>query len=98
MKHSGKSLAGILAVCVLLFALIFTGVQAIEMGHDCSGEGCPVCQILTTARTFSKTLCAALSLGALSVFLLSFLKEAVSGRTEYCRKTSPVTLKVKLSN
>ena len=98
MKRVTEILSGMLAVLVLLFALFFTVMSAAEYGHDCTGEDCPVCQILATARTLSKTLFAALSVAAAAVILPALLKAIQAGRTDFLEKTSLVSLKVKLSN
>ena len=90
--------AGVLAALFLLFALVFVGLEAAEADHDCIGERCPVCQLLLTARAASKAL-AVLSIAAAAVLVFAILSQGLRfGKTEYEKRISPVSLKVKLSD
>ena len=87
-----------MALMALLFALFFVGIEASEADHDCSGEHCPVCQILDAARTLSKNLLSAGSLAALFFAAAVLLEKTARGFGSLFTKNSLVSLKVKLSN
>ncbi len=85
----------ILFVFVMLFSYVFVITEA---EHDCSGEDCPICEIITIVSDTIKGLsligsavviCAAFVFGI--VKLLSFENKTQS-------VSSLITLKVKLSN
>lgn len=90
--------AGVLAALFLLFALVFVGLEAAEADHDCTGESCPVCQLLLTARAASRVLTVLSVISAATLVFAILLQGFRFGKTEYEKRVSPVSLKVKLSD
>lgn len=42
--------AGLLCAGLILAVFVFSAFAALEAGHDCTGEDCPVCRLLTVCR------------------------------------------------
>lgn len=85
----------VLFVFVMLFSHIFAIVEA---DHECSGEDCPICEIIATVSDTIKglslvgatvTICAAIIFEIVKTLLVGNKAKTVS---------SLITLKVKLSN
>ncbi|MBQ6431170.1 MAG: hypothetical protein IJJ99_04775 [Oscillospiraceae bacterium] len=97
MTNHRRFVAGILAVLVL-FAVATLFVLALEADHDCIGEDCPVCAVISSCQKALKTLCgvmiAVASLFACRCFVAAFFSRL---RAVCCDKT-PIVLKVKLLN
>lgn len=96
MKKKKIALAlTILFVAVMIFSHAFVIVEA---HHDCSGSGCPFCEVITVAQT------AIRGFTLLTTIVLVFAAFSVARRvlatskTEEGRSFSLISLKVKLSN
>ena len=94
-----KRIAAILLTAVLLLVMLCSAhLIASERGHDCIGENCPICdQIRLRQRTLKNLLpivCAVLFAAALSCALC----RRIFAGANSIRLSTPVALKVKLSN
>ena len=94
-KRKAALILTISFVFVMLIAHVFVIAEA---DHDCSGEDCPVCAVIAvisdTLRELSMIGPAILTCSAVVFFILksSFVNNTIN------KISSPVTLKVKLSD
>ncbi len=85
----------VLFAIVVLFSHIFTAAEA---DHDCSGEDCPVCQVVAAVENAFKGLSAA-KVSDSSAFVLFFAAVVlVLFAADEVLRSTLITLKVKLSN
>ena len=94
-----KRLAAVILAALVLFALMTSLFVIIhEADHDCIGENCPVCAVISICQSTLKTL-GSVSLAVAAVFAcLRFTASAVAVfRITPIIKT-PVSLKVRLLN
>lgn len=83
-------------VFVVMVASLF--VVAHETNHDCAGEGCGICAILTICRRALKALSDALAILAVIAALVSCAVFLTTARTATFHAETPISLKVKLLN
>ncbi len=84
-----------LAVFVMLSSAFFIVAHA---GHDCAGEDCPICeQICACVKSFQRFALAALSASA-AVMLVCACDIRLGGKACAFVPSTPILLKVKLSN
>ena len=91
--------AAIVLACVLFFAMLLSVLFiAHETGHDCIGEDCQVCIRIASCennlKNISGAVCAA---GMLAAVCYVFVR-TILPMCSFCAASSPVTLKVKLSD
>ncbi len=94
-----RRLSAVLLVAFVLVAMMFSLFMIIhEAGHDCIGDNCPVCAVITLCQNTLKALGDALLAAALvfacfcsAASVLSLSRIATYNRT-------PISLKVKLLN
>ena len=92
-----KILLLVLAVCIAL-PVIFAEVLAADHGHDCIGEGCPVCLQIEAAAYFLKTLKPA-GIGLLLALCSVFSNQSGKNNNKPAAVfMSPVTLKVRYNS
>lgn len=94
-----KRILALITAFAVLFAMLFSVCFiAAEVGHDCIGDSCPVCQQISICENVLKTLgvltaaaavCSAVSYTAFAFALCAAKSLPVP---------TPVFLKVKLSN
>ena len=97
MSGTKRALMLILAVMLIGCLLCATSAVALEGGHDCCGEDCPVCALINLCENVIKALGVVLAV-VLSAGATLFIVPRFSNRVGYSRVFSPVYLKVKLSN
>ncbi|MBQ8962062.1 MAG: hypothetical protein IJ071_12765 [Ruminococcus sp.] len=99
MKKLSSRIAAIF-LCLLSVAVILTasGYIADHAGHDCSGEDCAVCHVISDlSRTVSALGAAGASAAAAAAALFFAYNTAVTKRRPVCFAT-PVTLRQRLLN
>jgi len=93
-----KRTAGILAV-LLLFAVLFAILFVVlEAGHECCGDGCEVCARIQICLDLLRKLVPYILPGALTAAFCTAAGALPDPVSLFFSKTSPVSLKVKLSN
>lgn len=94
-----KRIAAALIAAAMLLVLLGAALFLIEeAGHDCIGEGCPVCFQMGVCRSALKGLYWALCGLSLAAAVRCALCRDFSGCGESRPSFTLVTLKVKLSN
>ena len=84
-----------IAVCIA-FSVAFTeNLAAGEIDHDCTGENCPYCLHIETAKGFLKTLKTAGSFSSLTSHLALTAKIPESNTECNIYPHSPIALKVR---
>ena len=97
MSGTKRALMLILAVMLMGCLLCATSAVALEGGHDCCGEDCPVCALINLCENVIKSLGVVLAV-VLSAGAILFAVPRFSNRAGLSQVFSPVYLKVKLSN
>ena len=96
MKAKRVAIAlSLLLVFVMLFSHLFVIAEA---DHDCSGEDCPVCLALAVIEEILKGLSLLLLLVAFSAALTSLVTKLRHAFVPSILFSTPVLLKVKLTN
>ena len=88
----------VLAICIA-FSVVFTAnLAAVDIDHDCTGENCPVCLHIETAKGFLKTLKTAGSFSSLTSH--SVFTAKISENNAECNTYphSPIALKVRFNS
>ncbi len=96
MTKKKRIIATVLAVVFALAVALSLVFIAAEADHDCSGEGCPVCELLALCRGVLRGV-----LAAAFVCLAAALRTAAlsrSARSALRAAVTPASLKVKLLN
>ena len=94
-----KSIFTLLLTAAVCFAILFSlCFIAAEADHDCIGDGCPICCQLAVCDTVLKTLVCVVISGLFSALLVCFISVLSAFTQKHILNTSPVCLKVKLSD
>ncbi len=98
MKKSYRGLA-LVAAILLLFAMLFSELFIIcKSGHDCSEDECPICAEIAICETFLRQIVLiAVTIVLFGAALLCVLRGISSIRNQ-AHISTPVSLKVKLSD
>ncbi len=80
----------LVAVTASLFFIVH------EADHDCIGEGCPICAVITVCQNTLKTLSAALAVFAAAAASVYFAVIFITVFNAFLHNETPVSLKVKL--
>ena len=88
------------AICaVLILSLVFSiSFISHEAEHDCVGEECVICAVISRCAEILERLLAVSALALLFGAVRSFVICVVCASRSVCSTHSPVKLKVKLSN
>ena len=96
-KH--RVLALLLSAMLALTLLLGTAFVLVELHHHCSGENCPICAAIARDTAFLKADSAAvLPRVSLANCLFTLLLAFSMPQIVRLQKSSPVSLKVKLSD
>ena len=81
----------------LVFAVVMTSLFVVAHGadHDCTGDNCPVCALISVCRNTLKTLADAAAVLAVLACVCAFSRAGCFCRAAAENKT-PIQLKVKL--
>ena len=82
-------------VCVLLFSVFFI---ALEAEHDCAGEDCAVCAVLTLCENLLRQLPCFTAAAAGFLLCHAGVYAVFTRRASPRAFSTPVTLRVKLSD
>jgi len=95
LRPKRKILFLAIAVCIA-FSVAFAGnLAATEIDHDCTGENCPVCLHIETAKGFLKTLKTAGSFSSLTGHSVFTAKIPENNAECNIYPHSPIALKVR---
>jgi hypothetical protein len=95
MKNVGRH-AVFLCLCFMACLLLDSFIPAREAGHDCSGESCPVCAQIETARSSAGNAVSPNAAFSRLFAETSVRRGAPEGR-DARRRLSPAELMVKLT-
>ena len=94
-RKTGTMALTTLLVFVMLFSLVFVIAEA---DHDCSGEDCPVCEIIAIVSDTTKGLFLIGSVALIFATILVGIGKLIFIENKDRTVFSPISLKVKLSN
>ena len=100
-NQQNKLLSSIsLILCgLLLFGMLFSSLfVSTEFHHDCSGEDCPICQMIAICESFIDQVGGGLIVLAAVFFTLLCLYNAVSITVSAFNPLTLVSQKVRLNN
>ena len=98
MKRNCRRITAIMiAITVVMAVSALYMFAALEMHHDCCGDGCPVCAVISAGRRLAETVLAAVSALAITFFALSMFTVRKMRKDHFVNKT-PVLLKTTLLN
>ena len=87
-----------LAACIA-FSVVFIGnLAAADIDHDCTGENCPYCLHIETAKDFLKALKTAGSFSSLTGHLAFTAKTPENCAECTIYSPSPIVLKVRFNS
>ncbi len=93
-----KGFALVLGV-VLLFSMLFSAFFiTAEYHHDCTGEDCPICQMVALCENFVENLGAEIVFLAAAVFVMLIDSYVNPTFCSVFRAATPVRQKVRLNN
>ena len=89
-----------LVMCFVLVLSLLFSISFIthEVSHDCAGEECRICAVITRCAETLEKLYAAASAISLFGFLAVFVVTVATRGEASCVSDTPVKLKVKLSD
>lgn len=96
--NSNKIIAVIMGIMMLVVVLISASYVAVESGHDCTGEECPICACINQCESTLRLVGGGVDFQAefiLPVFFI--LITAVSASVSLTAET-PVSRKIRLNN
>lgn len=86
-------------IMLLLLSMLFTsGYIAAESVHDCSGEDCPVCVLLSLCEQNIRTFKLLVLLTAVVIFLMHAVPAIPNNGGRILCFDTPVSLKIQLNN
>ncbi|MBQ6552504.1 MAG: hypothetical protein IJL83_02685 [Clostridia bacterium] len=97
MTKKNRVIATVLAVVFALAVALSLVFIAAEADHDCSGEDCPVCELLALCRGVLRGVLAA-AFVCLAAAALRTAALSRSARSALRAAITPASLKVKLLN
>ena len=98
MKKKNRIIAILLAVMVL-FVMLYSALFIVaEVGHDCTGENCPVCYQINVCQNTLKNLSFVVCAVVFSIAFTHILCRNTFVCTVSVQDNSLVALKVKLSD
>ena len=96
--NSNKIIAAIMGVMMLVVVLVSASYVAVESGHDCTGEECPICACINQCESTLRQVGGGVDFQADTVLPVVFiLTMAVSGSAILTAET-PVSRKIRLNN
>ena len=98
MHKNIRVIALILAIVFVAFVALALSFELIEANHDCAGEDCPICEQMAFLSATIHSVAMVLLVILLAVLAVQGAVRLVGAlKTKYIA-TTPVALKVKLSN
>ena len=96
---SVKKLLALLLCAMLLLSLVFSiSFISHEAGHDCAGEECQICAVISECTKVIERILAVATVFVLCGAPLLFVRHESDFVAFLAEENSPVKLKVKLSN
>ena len=94
-KRALAAAIAVLLVCFILFACFFV---LAESDHDCSGEDCPICQVIAVVEEIIKKIASLISVAAIIAAILTVAAGSCCATEQIVRMPTPVLRKDKLSD
>ena len=98
MVKTRRITAMVFAAIVLLSMIFSLFIIVSEADHDCTGDSCPVCDVIVSCQDTLKALGASFGTSAIAYALLFFIAPFSSLSLILLFTETPVSLKVKLLN
>ncbi|MCR4904280.1 MAG: hypothetical protein K6A23_15585 [Butyrivibrio sp.] len=93
-----KFAAAVMAVFMLVVVLFSAFFVAIEMGHDCSGEDCPICHCIQQCENTLHHIAGGMVLQAEVILPVIFFILTVSFLTDELYQQTLISQKVRMND
>jgi len=90
--------ASLASLFLVAFVLLSCAFIAMEAGHDCEGEDCPVCACIVQCENVLRQMGGAFIAACFAVFLISQILLEVCPAADFFRRDSLVNLRVRLND
>ena len=102
MKNSLCKKIAVFKLCIFMLALLsfafLLGSEFIHAGHECSGDGCPVCLVLNTVQRTLRSIESHPNTHLLLHLLLVFLALVFFFSNSNIQRETPVSKKIRKNN
>ena len=96
-RHLNKTFAAVLALALLLVVLLFSVYIAVESGHACHGEDCPICEHIEECRNILRQVSEVITGCAVCIIAVLTFISIRSILPEFLIYITPVTSGVRLN-
>ena len=96
-RHKKKTFAAVLALALLVVVLLSSVYIAVESGHACHGEDCPICEHIEECRNILRQVSEIITVCAVCIFAVLTVLSVRSILPELLIYTTPVSCGVRLN-
>ena len=96
-RHLNKTFAAVLALALLLVVLLSSVYIAVESGHACHGEDCPICEHIEECRNILRQVSEVITGCAVCIIAVLTFVSVRYILPEFLIYTTPVTSGVRLN-
>ena len=96
-RHLNKTFAAVLALALLLVVLLSSVYIAVESGHACHGEDCPICEHIEECRNILRQVSEVITGCAVCIIAVLTFISIRSILPEFLIYITPVTSGVRLN-
>lgn len=96
-RHLNKTFAAVLALALLLVVLLSSVYIAVESGHACHGEDCPICEHIEECRNILRQVSDVITGCAVCIIAVLTFISIRSILPEFLIYITPVTSGVRLN-
>lgn len=96
-RHLNKTFAAVLALALLLVVLLSSVYIAVESGHACHGEDCPICEHIEECRNILRQVSEVITGCAVCIIAVLTFISIRSILLEFLIYITPVTSGVRLN-
>ena len=96
-RHWNKTFAAVLALALLLVVLLSSVYIAVESGHACHGEDCPICEHIEECRNILRQVSEVITGCAICIIAVLTFISIRSILPEFLIYITPVTSGVRLN-
>ncbi|WP_026669047.1 hypothetical protein [Butyrivibrio sp. AE3006] len=97
-KSREKGISLIICAVLLLAVLLSSFFVAAELGHDCSGDECPICQMIAQSENFVNQIGTGLIILAAALLVVFSISEFHADSFRIFAVPTLVRQKVRLNN
>ena len=96
--NSNKIIAAVMVIMMLLVVLVSASYVAVESGHDCTGEDCPICACINQCENTLRQVGGGVDFQADTVLPVFFILIIAVPASVSLTAETPVSRKIRLNN